>query len=530
MCLKNPPRALGLAAGEPIYVAALSATKNLARKVVFGGVAKKIMISPWFQKRVKAFGYEENLDEIRFRKKGIYIEGSGSNESHVLGLNVIAAIIDESNFHGKTKSKTLASSREVYDKAETIYRNLVRRIASRFSRVGVTGKLFLVSSKRSTEDFTERRIREAQDDPGVFIRDFASWEVKPEIYKDQEWHRVAVSPEAGRSRLLGPEEEEPDGALVIEVPEDFKEDFEKNPEGSLIELAGVALDAVTPFITDRSSIDDMMDADRPSPFRTEEWDTDHPIFVDWLRFMTENLHHELVPMCCPHAPRHVHLDMSKNLCATGFCIGHRAGVVDTIRRDPRTGQERLEDAPLIHIDAHLRVVPPMTGEIEHAKIRQLIYAFISGGMPIRSASSDQYCAAPNLQPLRKRGLKTEEISVIRKLDPYLTLRTALYERRVKSPYCEALRKELRYLELSEDMRKVVFPPHSSRDMSDALCGVIWYLSTKSRSGPAVLPGKGIVAQPTQEKSLILPGGEVRWADEPISPPGGEDGDVLGWWA
>lgn len=525
LCLRNPPRSLGLAAGEPVYIVPISATKNLAKKVVFGGVAKKLMISPWFQKRSKIFGYEETLDEIRFRNKGIYIEGGGSNESHVLGLNVFAAIVDESNFHGKSRSKTLATD-EVYDKAETIYRNLVRRVESRFQRVGVTGKLFLVSSKRSTEDFTERRIREASDDPGVFVRDFASWEVKPEVYADQKWHRVAVSPEAGRSRILGEDEEAQSGTLVIDIPDDFRPDFERNPEGSLIELAGVALEAVKPFIADRKSIDEMLSEERGSVFSSEEWDTDNAIRVNWLDFMLHNVHNDLIPKCCPSSPRHVHMDMSKNLCATGICIGHRCADVSMIRRDPRTGAERLEEVPLIHIDGALRVTPPLSGEIEHAKIRELIYTLIDAGFPIRSISCDQYCAAPNLQPFRKRGIKTSELSVIRKLDPYLALRNAIYERRIKCHSHVSLRKELRFLELSEDMKKVVFPKHSSRDLADALCGVVWYLSNNGSGGPPIAPAKGASESPTSSGSRMLSGGRVAWDGE--RPAGDSDSGDWGW--
>jgi len=530
LCLKNPPRALGLAAGEALYVIPISATKHLAKKVVFGGVAKKLMISPWFQKRAKAFGYDETQEEIRFRKKGIYIEGGGSNESHVLGLNTFLTIVDESNFFGKSKSKTLARSREVYDKAETIYRNLVRRIASRFLRVGVTGKVFLVSSKRSTEDFVERRIKEAMHDPGVMVKDYASWDMMPDKYADQPWHRVVVSPDGSRSRLLSADEEAPEGALVIDIPDDYREYFESNPEGSLIEFAGVALESVLPFLTNRKAIDVMMTGTWPNPITNEEWCTENKLTISWESLITRNVHNEFVPRCCPNAPRHGHLDMSTVKCATGFCIGHRAGTVGIMRRDPKTGIVTVDDSPIIHIDMILRVTPPNSGQIEHAMIRQFIYALIKYGMPIRSFSSDQYCAPPNLQPLAKKGLHTEEISVIRTLRPYLTLRSAINEGRVQCPYHSVLRSELRFLELDEKGSKVVHPPHSSQDLSDALTGVVYYLTNNS-AGYSVLPSRGIVEEPklvmpvyTQQGGVIFPDEAMRFEDND------DDGAFAGYWA
>ena len=73
----------------------------------------------------------------------------------------------------------------------------------------------------------------------------------------------------------------------------------------------------------------------------------------------------------------------------------RRGATEIVRRDARTGKETTELAPIVHIDAILRIVPPAAGEIEHEKIRELIYRFQGGGVAVKSVSMDQWSRAPN---------------------------------------------------------------------------------------------------------------------------------------
>ena len=300
-CLKNPQHTLGLAAGEPVHIVPISKTVAAARRIVFGGICKKLALSKWFQGK-----YIETMEEVRFKKKGIYIVGGASQDAAALGLNAIClagdtliqgvrgpvrldalprkcevlsfdsriekpvweqatsprltkrqadvvrlslsngrfvrctpdhrflresgvygcagsfspgdvlrgitgtvevvsvepdgvadvydltvsrtenfaltagvfahncAVVDESNFLGSGKVTTGSASGQAEDKATMIYNALARRVKSRFRRHGITGLVLLVSSKRSTEDFTERRIRRgvAENDPGLFVRDY----------------------------------------------------------------------------------------------------------------------------------------------------------------------------------------------------------------------------------------------------------------------------------------------------------------------------------------------------------------------
>lgn len=523
LCLKCPQTALGLSPSDPLYIIPVSRTKELARRVAFGQIAGKLNLSPFFRPRMK-----ETKEEIWFPEKRIFIMGGASNESHALGMNVVCSFVDEGNFFSNNSGANLAIARpgeeEGYDKAQTIYDALARRIKSRFERVGVSGMMFLVSSKRGFDDFTERRIRECRDEnnPGVFVRDYASWEVKPDAYEHSKWYRMAFSQVTGRNRYLEEEEDPVDGEIELKFPEEFKGHFDKNPMGAAQDYGGISFEAADTFFTDREVIEKMMDYGREHPFKSYDWQIDKRLPIEWDKLVQEDVNKQLIPICCPNAVRHVHIDISKNRCATGFCVGHRCGTQLVTRVDPESGKLVAEEAPVIHIDFVLRIIAPPGGEIEHAKVRGVVFALMKKGVNVRSVTMDRYCSTPNLQQFERAGLKAKELSTVMKLDPYLYLRSACKEGRVQSPYYPLLRKELRSLVPSPDGNKVLKGPGASKDLADALAGVVFWLATQYKDTGPLMPSRGMVAD-SQPKGGWEKGDYV-WADEKSE----EEEGMWGW--
>jgi len=523
-CLKNPQHSLGLGAGEPIHIVPISRTVAQAKRVVFGGLCKKLNLADWFRGR-----FEETMDEVRFRSKGIYIVGGASQDASALGLNVIAALVDESNFMGEGKVATGSASSEAYDKATMIYNALARRVKSRYERHGISGLVFLISSKRSTNDFTERHIRKAQknNDPTVFVRDYATWLVHPEAFGDQKWHRVAVSPKTGKSRLLADHEEVEEDAetLILEYPHDYHQQFVDDTDGAVRDFGGIATDfAGKLFITRRLAIDAIVNPPWPQWFGTAEWRTDQLLKITWDDFMDQNVNNEPVPICCPNSIRHVHIDLSTNQCATGFCLGHVCGSVTVERRDPDTGEKRREDAVVIHIDATLRIVASDAGDIDHSEVRGLVYRLMAKGVPIRSVSMDQYMAPPNLQMFKAKGLRTSELGERRfKLKPYLTTRQAIYEGRVITPQASQLITELKGLELSPDGKKVRHQQRGAKDIADAMAGVVYWITENKRPGLVLAPTRGVSS--SGASGVGWSDGDYQWSDEAgETPPAEDNGD------
>ena len=283
------------------------------------------------------------------------------------------------------------------------------------------------------------------------------------------------------------------------------------------DIAGIATDFVGQvFISRRSAIDAIFDRQRPNPFKTQEWTTGQILSIRWNDVMTKNARGDPVPVCCAGAIRHGHIDMSVNGYATGLAVAHQAGSVPVFRKDPETGEKIREDAPVIHVDGVLRIVAPDNGDIDQGEVRGVILRMISEGYPIRSMSMDQFCGPPNLQLFKRRGLRVEEVGErVAKLRPYLTLRQAIYEQRVVCPWHEGLDRELKGLEFDAKTNKVRHGAKLSKDLSDALAGVVYYITEHMQGDGPLGPQLGMSAPDRKVTGTAQwsSGGHVEWHDE-----------------
>jgi hypothetical protein len=532
-CLRNPAQSMGLGAGEHIHVVPISRTTQQARRIVFGGICSKLNLAPWWRGKFK-----ETMEYIEFPGKRITIVGGASSDSQALGLNVYTALVDEGNFMGTVKASESEKSAggKTHDRAQMICDALVRRIQGTYRHSAVKGMLFLISSKRATEDFTERRIREHIKNGttgGVFVRDYATWHVRPEPFKHQKWYRCAVSSSEGRCRVLADDEKDPEGALVFDFPHDFLSEFQRDPAGATRDIAGIATDTYAPFIADRAAIEQMFDPNRTQVFDRREWDMGTSLTINWEETITLNARNERVPACCSNVPRHVHIDLSKNMCATGFTMLHQAGTTQVARID-ETGRKSIEEAPVFHIDGVLRVIAGSANEIDHSELRGLIYKLNEGGFHIRSVSMDHWMSVPNMQLLKKQGFRVAEISTWKKIDPYDTARAALYEGRIFAPVHEKLADELRALELDpkrpHDKPRVICPHGGTKDLADSWAGGIFYCATNATTGMVLAPTPG-GSQDTSSfaqsragygSNFVWKSGDILYTDEEGYESNGED--------
>lgn len=233
-CMNDPHRSLGLAPDTDISIVCLSVNEALAMKVAFDNVATKLKASPYFEEH---FPFKSTKKEFRF-PHNVWLAARATTDSSALGLNVIGSLLDETNF--MDRGRKVDPRHGAVDHAEMLYTGIMRRMKSRFGRSGkLPGMIFLVSSKKTRDDFTARRIRESRNDPHVFVRDYALWDVKPSAYYSSKKFFVICGNEQTPSRILQKDEEQqvksqlPDDVTLIEVPEDFRFDFEHDLEGCL---------------------------------------------------------------------------------------------------------------------------------------------------------------------------------------------------------------------------------------------------------------------------------------------------------
>ncbi len=93
-------------------------------------------------------------------------------------------------------------------------------------------------------------------------------------------------------------------------------------------------------------------------------------------------------------------------------------------------------------------------------------------------SADTYQSADTLQLLSQQDFVTGVRSIDRDPRPYDVLKTALYDGRVELPAHDALLRELLALERDARTGRVDHPPHGSKDLADALAGVVYGLTMR----------------------------------------------------
>ena len=83
--------------------------------------------------------------------------------------------------------------------------------------------MLVVSSKQTKDDFTAKRIRQSQNEPTVFVRDYAVWHVKEGVFSENKF-AVLVGNDQIPSKILDPEEvgiirsKLKDGMLIPQFP------------------------------------------------------------------------------------------------------------------------------------------------------------------------------------------------------------------------------------------------------------------------------------------------------------------------
>jgi len=519
-CLANPQEVYGLAPGTGLAVALLSATREAAKRVPLTEVGSKLQLSPYFGEACP-FKIAQTMYEIRFPSKRMTVI-AGSTASATIGTNVFAGFIDEMAFMGSDKKLDHNGRLVAVDKSEIITKAITRRMKSRFQKIGrLPGLMFLVSSKERPVAFIEKKIEEAReaDDPLVFIREYATWDVKPKIDFSGKTFRIAVGNDRYRSKLDPTDTDEAwyldQGLRVIDVPDDYRQDFERDLEGSLRDIAGLATETISPFIHRIEKIQEAVVESLPQPCVEEEWVQGNDLEFVWERVArpyerrlpggyTETAWR---PLRHPEAPRHAHIDPSLTGDSAGIVIAHIAGWTEVVRRD-KAGEEYSEVAPVVETDLILKVSPTPGDEIVLSNLRWIVYQFMEHGFSVTFASCDSYQSADTLQQFRGRGINAEVQSIDKTVIPYDLVKTALYEGRIRLQGNSWIVVELQQLMKVPKPRakgyKIDHPrigkdgSVGTKDIADCLAGVVYSLTQREPGRP--IPMTTSAPAPTAEES------------------------------
>lgn len=440
-----------------------SMTAKAAKGVDFQRFKNMVDACPWFQENTR---YDRDImGEIRF-SNNVVVKPVSSLETGAIGENVMSAIIDEINFMQVIeKSSRTQGGGGTYDQAVNNYQAIARRRESRFMALGhLPGILCLVSSRRYPGQFTDRKEDEAKKNPRIYVYDKRLWEVRPDRFSG-EMFPVFVGDEVRSARVLEPDEvasvEEDARHLVMDVPVEYRHQFEDNILDAIRDIAGQSTRALNPFFSRTEPIRDC--------FGTVE------SVVSQQRADFKKVQVQVMPKRIVNrgALRFAHVDLAVSSDSAGVAVGYVSEFVQVDR-----GGGVVETLPVVVFDLLLEVPPPPGGEIEFVKIRDLLYVLRGSGMPIKWVSFDSYQSRDSIQILRQQGFVTGVQSMDRTTVPYDILKTAIVDGRVRAPEHARAYKELSSLERDSKKDKIDHPPGGSKDVADCMAGVVHGLTMR----------------------------------------------------
>ena len=438
-CYLNPQERLGLMPNSSLYIVMMNKTEALAKRVTYAKFRKLIERIPYFQKE---FPFDKSLEsEMRFANS-IYVIPSVPNNDNLLGMDVVSCLIDEINFYDYVQHSKRADDGGAYDQGTDVYHGLVTRIKSRFEGIPVNlrGCLSVVSSFKHSEDFTTRRIKEVEqmqndgEEVYTYISTGSQWDFIPRHRPDgtprfsETCFKVAIGNKKLKSEIIVLDDDAL-GREVIEVPDNFREQFKRNIEKALRDLAGRVSGSTGSYFSDPEIVwaaVEMWNSNRFTHLfnvqdEEEGWDLDNGYDILNKQFILRN----------PHIPRFLHLDLSLTNDWLGLAIGHSPN--DKQRPTHiHQGKHELDSAPNVIYDGLLSIRPPKQGQIKYGELRKLIYYIVEKTrIPLKHVSCDGFQSADNLQILAQRlGVTTNVISTEGET-PFKTFKNAYEEGRIQ---------------------------------------------------------------------------------------------------
>ena len=452
MCLKNPNR-FYLGANETIWMLFFNLNLKLAEKTMWGKFQKALQMSPWFMERGTVTG-RTNL--IYQPNKDIKL-GIGSTEEHALSIAVMFVGIDEMSF-GENDNVDYTQANMM-----RIYNQLYLRLSSRFSKAGrIQGRMYLISSAKSTNAVLESFIKDNEGQPGMHVSRYKQWEVLPASKFSGKWFKIAVGNELLTSYIMGVnvteqqiKDAEMQGYTVIDVPLEMKHRFEMDFNRTLIDSCGISVQSSYKYIPYR--IVEPCIGTGKNPFISEIIKTglaDNYKIKDF--FLPD-----VVPELLYSKKIYIHCDLSKSGDMTGISGVAVLGYKNQERYSDDGNSNTIKEMVFKHVFS-VGIQCPANDELSMIKIKDFLhYLKYELGWNICGVSCDGYQSLMLLQSLKLDGFNVKEVSMDilknKECVGYTILRNVLVEQRIKLLKLNELIKETTNLEKNETTGKIDHP-------------------------------------------------------------------------
>lgn len=482
LCLKDPYAYYGMQPIDKISISLMNITMENAKGVALDKMNQLILSSEWFM----SHGYMSGSENLIFHpEKHIEVITASSN-NQVIGRCLFANFTDEVNF-GLTNDVE-----KLKRKQKQLISQIDARMASRFQRekVGYTylpTLNIIASSKNSEQSFLEDYIetKRRNNSSTTLIVDEPQWVVDSRKDSPVKF-QVAIGNKFLANELLPLDcpkslvtEYRARGYQVIDVPIGYREKFEDNLDGSLMDIAGIATQSSTKYISGIRWNEIKTDKYR-NPFTQEiiEVGTARDDTAQYSDFFDLSR----VPGELRNRPLYIHLDMSKS--------GDKTGIAGIYIMGKRPSQEGMEESKTMffRVAFNVSIKAPKGYEISFDKNRTFINWLRDRGFRVKGVSSDTFQAAQIHQQLTADGFDVKTISMDR-VDKdtrtqlqYAYLKSTIYERRMDVySDCSFLTEEVLGLERLSD-GSIEHPEQGtqgSKDAIDAVAGALWNASQHS---------------------------------------------------
>jgi len=448
MCLKNPQKYFNMIEGEEIAIFFLNITLTLAEGVGYKTLHKMLLASPWFLDRGATSG---RINILYSPPKNITIK-YGSKSEHALGQQCYCAMMDECDFtRGGIKG---SSALDVKNGIMVTYNAIKERMNSRFIKNGRQyARLFMVSSKKSDQDFIEayiKKMRSEKQDQHLLVIDEPQWVIKPNNTFSGKKFPVAVGNKSLKSMILNDDltEEQEDaykkqGYRILMVPVELKQSFVLDVNTALMNLAGISVIGATTFFN-YDMFSKCYIKDYKNPFVNDVLTIgtkDDLQIADFFQI-------DKVPLAVRSMPQFIHIDASLTGDKTGISDVGSSGVKETQIYDG-ANETIISEMTYKHIFS-VDIKAPQGSEISFEKTRRFIYYLRSQGFNIVGVSLDGFQSADTKQLLVQQGYDATILSMDKSPEGYLTLRSAMNDERIGLIQIELLEKEL--IELQRDVQ------------------------------------------------------------------------------
>lgn len=535
-CMRNPQLIFRLDANTQLYFAFFNITVELAKKVGYSSFQKQLVKMPYFQSVCQKPDRQltrswTDVTRVKF-PKGIGM-ALGSNIGHALGQAVYSGMLDEANFGRIDSESKSAAKGQVFG----LYNATRARYKSRFAGKPLArGLLCLISSKQSEASFLEAHKELVKDEigKGVHVSSFAQWEVKTEFDKSPRFW-VMTGDQTSRPSMSDdrPPEEEVRGDL-FSVPVDFKEEFQRDIDVAIRDLAGRSTYGSYPLIAFRDRVVECIDPDRQHPWEVETIllgllpprpkdlppdaprpEYPNPLIEGFAKNKMLTMYDEVRrlwrPSAYPAAQRFIHVDLARKGDACGISMGAPVGVKTVARVDNKQMPFRVLQHS-IYMDFMLRIKNQKGSEINFEQIVEFIQWLSRSGYPIRQVSYDSFQSTHSMQILSQAGFNVKYISVDRTAEPYMELKAAMYEGRLSYYRYQPFIDNVTHVQYDSVRQKVDHTAMSEKDVSDSVAGVIHgIMHDPDYSRPSV--EVAVPVRPGKPAELMVPVGSVL-VDEP----------------